>query len=95
MSKLTLFIQSVWFLQMEKTGFPDGSAVWNPPADAGDPGSIPGSGRSLVGGNGNPLQYSWLKNPIDRGDWWTTVHGSHKESDMTEHSTVIIQIRFG
>ena len=58
---------------MEKTGFPDGSAVWNPPADAGDPGSIPGSGRSLVGGNGNPLQYSWLKNPMDRGAWQATV----------------------
>ena len=60
---------------MEKTGFPDGSAVWNPPADAGDPGSIPGSGRSLVGGNGNPLQYSWLKNPTDRGAWQATVRG--------------------
>ena len=63
---------------MEKTGFPDGSAVWNPPADAGDPGSIPGSGRSLVGGNGNPLQYSWLKTPVDKGAWQATVHGLAK-----------------
>ena len=55
MSNLTLFIQSVWFWQTEKMGFPDGSVVWNPPANAGDPGSIPGSGRSPVGGNGSPL----------------------------------------
>ena len=41
---------------------------------AGDPGSILGSGRSLGGGNGNPLQYSCLENPTDRGAWWATVH---------------------
>ena len=41
--------------------------------DAGDVGLIPGSGRSSGGGNGNPLQYSCLKNPIDRGAWWATV----------------------
>ena len=45
---------------------------------AGDSSSIPGSGRSLAKGNGNPLQYSCLKNPIDRGDWWATVHGVTK-----------------
>ena len=39
----------------------------------GDPGSIPGSGRSLGEGNGNPPQYSWLKNPMDRGAWWSMV----------------------
>ena len=42
---------------------------------AGDPGSIPGSGRSPGEGNGNPLQYSCLENPMDRGAWWATVHG--------------------
>ena len=42
--------------------------------NAGDPGSIPGSGRSPGEGNGNPLQYSWLKNPMDRGAWQATVH---------------------
>ena len=50
--------------------------VKNPPAnarDAGDTGLIPGSGRSSGGGNGNPLQYSRLENPVDRGTWWTTV----------------------
>ena len=41
--------------------------------DAGDVDLIPGSGRSSGGGNGNPLQYSCLKNPIDRGAWWATV----------------------
>ena len=46
--------------------------------DAGDTGSIPGSGRSPGGGNGNPLQYSCLENPIDRGAWWVTVHGVAK-----------------
>ena len=51
--------------------------VKNPPAnegDAGDVGSVPGSGRSLGEGNGNPLQYSCLENPMDRGAWWATVH---------------------
>ena len=42
---------------------------------AGDSGSIPGSGRSPGEGNGNPLQYSYLVNPMDRGAWWATVHG--------------------
>ena len=49
----------------------------NPPADAGDRrdmGSIPGSGRSPGGGHRNPLQYSCLENPMDRGAWWGTVH---------------------
>ena len=47
-------------------GFPDGSMIKNPPANAGDMGSIPGSGRSPGEGNGNPLQYSCLGNPMDR-----------------------------
>ena len=61
--------------------FPDGAVVKNPPAnagDAGDMGLIPGSGRSLGGGNGNPLQYSFLDKSMDRGAWWTTVHGVSK-----------------
>ena len=56
-------------------GFPGGSAVENPPANAGDAGSIPGSGRSPGERNGNTLQHSCLDNPMDRGAWWDTVHG--------------------
>ena len=57
-------------------GFPGGSVVKNLPAsagDTGDAGSIPAWGRSGKG-NGNPLQYSCLGNPMDRGVWWATVH---------------------
>ena len=52
----------------------------NLPASAGDPGSIPGLGISPEGGHGNPLQYSCLENPMDRGAWQATVHGVEKES---------------
>ena len=51
---------------------------------------IPGSGRSLGKGNGNPLQYSCLENPMDKGAWWATVHGVAKEADMTEKLTLFI-----
>ena len=55
--------------------------------NAGDPGSIPESGRSPGEGNGNPLQYSCLENPMDAGAWWPTVHGVTKSrtqlSDFT------------
>ena len=57
-------------------GFLGGSK--NLPASAGDPGSIPELGRSHGGGNGNPLQYSCLQNPMDRGGLWATVHGIAK-----------------
>ena len=49
--------------------------VRNPPTNAGDSGSIPGLGRSSGEGNGYPLEYSCLENPMDRGAWWATVHG--------------------
>ena len=61
--------------------FPGGSVVKNLPAnpgDSGDAGSVPGSGRSRGVGNGNPLQYSRLENPMDRGDWQAAVHGVAK-----------------
>ena len=59
-------------------GFPGGTVVKNPPANARDVGLIPGLGRSLGEGNGKLLQYSCLENPMDRGAWWTTVHGFMK-----------------
>ena len=52
--------------------------VKNLPANAGDTGLIPGSGRSPGGGNSNPLQDSCLENSMDRGTWWATVHGVTK-----------------
>ena len=59
-------------------GFPGGSAVKNPPANAGDVSSVPGLGRSPGEGNGNPLQYSCLENPMDRGARQAAVHGVAK-----------------
>ena len=68
--------------------FPGGSAVKNPPTNAGDAGSIPGSGRSPREGNGKKFQYSCLnKNPMDRGAWRVTVHEVSKESDTAERLT--------
>ena len=58
--------------------FPDSSVVKNLLANAGDAGSIPGLGRSSGKGNGNPLQYSCLENPMYRGAWWAMVQGVTK-----------------
>ena len=66
-------------------GFPGGSVVKSLPASAGDirdVASILGSGRSPGEGNGNPFQYSYPKNPMDRGTWWAKVHGIAKELDI-------------
>ena len=74
-----------FFLSHENPGgVPGGEVVKNPPANAGDVGSIPGSGRSPGGGNGYPLQYSCLRNPMDRRAWRATVHGVAKSKNMTE-----------
>ena len=62
-------------------GFPGGLVVKNPPANARDAGSIPGSGRAPV--KGNPLRYSCLGNPMVRGAWQTAVYGVSEESVMT------------
>ena len=83
-----LYILGLWGLNGGShlfVGFPGGPVVKNPPVnagDAGDSGSIPELGRSPRGGNGNPLQNSCLENPMDRGAWWATVYGAHKELDM-------------
>ena len=65
--------------------FPCGSEVKESACrNAGDLGSIPGSGRSPGEGNGYPLQYCCLENPMDEEDWWATVHGVRKEPNTTE-----------
>ena len=80
----------MWLVLREEFGhqlsildFPGGSDGKASVCNVGDLGSIPGSGRSPGEGNGNPLQYSCLENPMDGGAWWATVHGV-AESDMTE-----------
>ena len=65
-------------LSHRSVGFPGVSNGKESASDAGEVGSIPGSGRSPGGGNGYPLQYSCLENSTDRGAWWTTVHGVAK-----------------
>ena len=62
----------------EKVSHPGGSVVKNSSANTGDVSSTPGSGRSPGEGNGNPLQYSCLGNPMDGGAWRATVHGAVK-----------------
>ena len=77
--------------QISSMIFP-GAVVRNPPANAGDArdaGLIPGSGRCPGEGNGYPLQYSCLENPMDRRAWWATVHGFSKKSDTTKHACTL------
>ena len=68
---------------MSAMGFPDSSDGKESACNAEDLGLISGLGRSPAGGHGNPLQYSCLENPMDRGAWWATVHGV-AELDTTE-----------
>ena len=72
--KLNIWILFIYLL-ISVLGFPCCSVVKNLSANVGDMGLIPGSGRSPGGRNGNPLQYSCLGNPMDRGAWQATVHG--------------------
>ena len=62
--------------------------------NAGDLDSIPGSERSPGEGNGNPLQYSCLENPMDRGAWWATVHGVAKSGTRLSNFTIWMKIGF-
>ena len=64
--------------------FPDGSDGKESACNARDSGSIPGSGRSPGEGNGNPIQYYFLENSMEKGTWRATVHGGGNESDTTE-----------
>ena len=71
------FVSQIWWKLMAniiRKGLPSGVVVKNPSTNVGDAGLIPESGRSPGGGHGNPLQYSCLKNPMDRGACWVTVH---------------------
>ena len=67
--KFNLSFKEAWLLPSAGGSYSKESAH-----NAGDPGLIPGWGRSPGEGNGNPLQYSCLKNPMGRGSWWATVH---------------------
>ena len=86
-----VYVCTTWFLQVIlkcikikiDVGFPGGSVVKNPPSNAVDCGSIPGSGRSPGEGNDNPLQYSCLEIPLDRGVWWARVQRVSRDLDMT------------
>ena len=69
---------------VKQADFPGGSVVKNLPTNAGDVGFIPGSGRYPGEGNDNPLQYSCLGNPMDRGIWWATVYEVAKEMVMAK-----------
>ena len=63
-------------------GFPCSSVSKESACSAGDPGSIPGLGRSPGEGNGNPIQYPCLENLMDRGAWWAAVHGVIAKSQV-------------
>ena len=65
-----------------------GSVLKSPPANAGDAGMIPGLGRSPGGGNGNPLLYSCLENPMDREVWQAAVHEVTKSQTRESDTTV-------
>ena len=69
-----------WAVQETPVTYPPASTE-----DTGNASSIPGSEKHPGGGHGNPLQYSSLENPMDRGAWWAKVHGITKELDKTEH----------
>ena len=73
--------------RFSKKDFPSGSEGKASAYNAGDPGSIPGSGRSPGEGNGNPLQYSCLENSMDGGAWLATVHGVTKSRTRLSNFT--------
>ena len=87
------------FITLSHLGFPGGSDSKESACNAGDPGSISGSGRSPGEGNGSPLLYSCLENSIGRGAWWATVHGVGKSwtqlSDYQQQQKLIVSMFYG
>ena len=82
-----------WYTHIK--GYPGASTVRNPPNNAEDPGSVPGLGRSHGEGNGNPLQYSCLGNPMKREAQWATAHGvSNVRQDLVIKERHIYQTWF-
>ena len=77
---------------LQTMGFPCSSVGKESACSTGDPGSIPGLGRSPREGNGNPLQYSCLENSMDRGAWWAIVHGVTKSRTQLSNYIIIIII---
>ena len=97
-----LFVSQMLSFQIFKTGkkikpihftqdFPGGSDSKASAYNAGDPGLIPGSGRSPGEGDGNPVQYSCLENLMNRGTWYTTIHGVTKSQTELRDFTFILQ----
>ena len=90
LTDMVTIVKGQW-LSRAPRGFSGGSLVKNLPANAGDMGSIPGSGRSPGEGNDSPLQYSCLGNPMDRGAWWTAVHGVAKSWTQLNNNNHLIR----
>ena len=89
--QFSLYISILYTME----GFPGGSEVKVSACNVGDPGSIPGSGRSPGEGNGNPLQYSCLEYPMDGGAWQATVHGVAKSRTRLSDFTHSLHIHYG
>ena len=83
-SDIVDFLNSDLYMGFRLMGFPGGAEVKASACNVGDLGSTPGSGRFPGEGNGNPLQYSCLENPMDRGAWWATVHGSQSRTRLSD-----------
>ena len=81
-------------MNLQEEGFPSSSAGEESACNAGDPALIPGWGRAPGEGNGSPLQYSCLENPMDRGAWRATVHGI-AELDTTVRLTFLYRKKSG
>ena len=88
-----IHVSMLFFFQLVFNWFPGGSDGKASAYSAGDLGSIPGWGRSLGEGNGNPLQYSCLKNPMDGGAWQATVHGVTKSRTRLNDFTFFLSLK--